>query len=268
MIRMRLVMTLVLATTVAGCAVSTQEEVAMGQQYAEQINQQLPIVTDPEIHRYINVLGDSIAGLADDRSLTWHFYVVDYKEVNAFAVPGGFIYVNRGLIERTDNLSQLAGVLGHEIGHVTERHSIEQMQSAQKLNLGVAVGCVLTGICGSDVAQAGIQIAGAAVFAKFSRDDEREADIQAIKNVIRAGISPNGIPQMFQKLLEERQRSPGGVDAWFATHPLEEERIAETSRIIQQYDPLILTGLTENTPNYTAFVARIRALPPSPTPGN
>ena len=266
MTRFKFLTTLALAGTLAACAVSTQEEVQMGAQYAEQINAQLPIITDPEVHRYINVLGDSIAGLADDRSLTWHFYVVDYKEINAFAVPGGFIYVNRGLIERTDNLAQLAGVLGHEIGHVTERHSIKQMQTAQKLNLGVAVGCVLTGVCGSQAAQAGIQVAGSAFLAKHSREDEQEADVEGVKNVIRAGIDPNGIPSMFAKLLEERRMRPAGVDAWFATHPLEEDRIAETQRIIAQYDPLILKGLTVSTPNYEAFKARLRAMPPSPTP--
>ena len=254
----------VVSITLGACAVSTADEVSMGQQYATQINQQLPIVTDPEINRYVNVLGDSIAGLADDRSLEWHFYVVDSKEVNAFAVPGGFIYVNRGLIERTDNLSQLAGVLGHEIGHVTERHSIKQMQQAQKANIGVTLACVLTRICESQAGQAAIQVGGAAVFSKFSRDDEREADEEGIKNVIRAGIDPNGVPSMFQKLLQERRTRPAGVDAWFRTHPLEEDRIEETSAMIRKYDPLILQGLTLDSPNYQAFKARLQSLPPSP----
>ena len=108
----RALMGAVLAVSAVGCGVSTQQEVQLGQDYASQINAQLPIVQDPEINRYISVLGDSIAKLSDDRSLDWHFYVVNSKEVNAFAVPGGFIYVNRGLIERADNLSMLAGVLG------------------------------------------------------------------------------------------------------------------------------------------------------------
>ena len=121
-----------LAATLTGCLASTQQEVELGQQYAAQLNQQLPLVRDAEVNRYINVLGDSIAGVADDRGLDYTFYVVDSPEINAFAVPGGFIYVNRGLIERSENLAQLAGVLGHEIGHVTERHSMEQMRSAPR----------------------------------------------------------------------------------------------------------------------------------------
>src|SRR5438105_10737783 len=107
----RILAAVLLAVTAAGCSVSTQQEVAMGAQYSQQINAQLPIVNDPEVNRYINVLGDSIARLADSRNLDWHFFVVDSKEVNAFAVPGGFVYVNRGLIERTIKMDQLDGVL-------------------------------------------------------------------------------------------------------------------------------------------------------------
>src|ERR687887_958475 len=149
----------------AACGVSTQQEVQMGQQYAQQINAQLPIVSDPEVNRYINVLGDSIAHLSDDRNLDWHFFVVDSKEVNAFAVPGGFVYVNRGLIERADKMDQLAGVLGHEIGHVTHRHTIQQMEKAQKANIGVALGCILTRVCGNQAAGALINVAGGGGFA-------------------------------------------------------------------------------------------------------
>jgi predicted Zn-dependent protease len=245
--------------------VSTQEEVQLGQSYAQQINAQLPIVTDPEINRYINVLGDSIAKLADDRQLDWTFYVVNAREVNAFAVPGGFIYINRGLIERSDNLAQLAGVLGHEIGHVTRRHSIEQMQQAQKANIGVTLACVLTSICESQAGQAAINVAGTAVFASFSRKDEEEADVEAVKNVVRAGIDPRGIPAMFQQLLEERRTSPSGVDAWFSTHPLEEDRIAKTTALIQQTVPdAILQTLIADSPNFHTFKQRVAALPAAP----
>src|SRR5688572_4421479 len=103
----KLIFGFMLAVSATACGVSTQEEVQLGAEYSAQINQQLPIVQDAEINRYVNVLGDSIANLADDRGLDYHFYIVNANEVNAFAVPGGFIYVNRGLIDRTQNLSQL-----------------------------------------------------------------------------------------------------------------------------------------------------------------
>ena len=256
-----------LVVGLTACGVSTQQEVEMGAQYSAQINAELPIVQDPELNRYINVLGDSIARLTPREDIPdWHFYIVDSKEVNAFAVPGGYIYVNRGLIERTVRMDQLAGVLGHEIGHVVKRHSIKQMQQAQGANIGVTLACVLTSVCNSQAGQAAIQVGGTALFAKFSRSDENEADEEGIRNVIRAGISPNGIPSMFQILINERSSNPGGVDSWFATHPLEEDRIAETQRMIAAYDPAILRSLATDSRNYQTFKTRLRSLPASPTP--
>jgi predicted Zn-dependent protease len=221
-------------------------------------------VSDPEINRYINVLGDSIAKLSDERNLDWRFRVVNSKEVNAFAIPGGFIYVNRGLIERADNLAMLAGVIGHEIAHVTERHAVEQMQNAQKANLGVTLACILTRVCNNQASQALLQVGGSAVFAKFSRDAEREADAKAVRYVMRAGIDPRGIPAMFRTLLEERRRQPAGVEAWFSTHPLEEERIETTEKLLSHIDPAILETLTTNTRNFEAFKGRVHDLPPAP----
>jgi len=255
------------AVTLAGCSVSTQQEVQLGTDYMTQINSQLPIIQDPEVNRYINVLGDSIARLTPRAELPWKFFVVNASEVNAFAVPGGYIYVNRGLIDRAQNLSELAGVLGHEIGHVVKRHSIKQMQQQQGAQIGVTLGCVLLNACTSDIAQAGINIAGSAIFAKFSRDDEAEADEVGIQNVVRAGISPKGIPEMFQILLDERQQNPGSVDLWFTTHPTEESRIAETQRRIDQIDPAIIRTLTYDSPRFHDFKRRVQSLPaPPPTP--
>ena len=248
----------------AACGVSTQQEVEMGQTYSQQINAQLPIISDPEINRYVNVLGDSIARLSDERNLDWRFYVVDSRDVNAFAVPGGFIYINRGLIERAQNLSMLAGVLGHEIGHVIERHSVQQMEKMQQAQIGVTLACVLTRVCENQAAGALIDVAGTAVFAKFSRDDEREADRDAITYVTRAGIDPRGIPAMFRVLLSERNRQSSAVDSWFSTHPLEEDRIAETEGLIKQIDEAIIETLTTDTQNYQEFRRRVQALPPPP----
>jgi predicted Zn-dependent protease len=266
----RLLAGVALAVTLTACGVSTQQEIEMGTQYSQQINSQLPIVQDPELNRYINVLGDSIARLTSRTDITeanaWHFYIVDSKEVNAFAVPGGFVYVNRGLIERTQRMDQLAGVLGHEIGHVVKRHSIQQMQQQQGANIGVTLACVLTSICNNQAGQAAIQVGGTALFARFSRQDEAEADEEGIRNVVRAGISPNGIPEMFQILINERQSNPSAVEGWFATHPLEEDRIAATRAIIATYDPAILRSLATDSKNYQTFKARVRSLPPSPTP--
>ena len=259
---------LALLLAAGACAINTQQEVELGANYAQQINQQLPIVQDPEINRYINVLGDSIAKLADERNLDWQFFVVNQSDVNAFAVPGGFIYINRGLIERTTVLSQLAGVLGHEIGHVTQRHSVQQMQKQQQANVGLTAVCVLApSVCNNQAAGAAIQLGGGAIFAKFSRDDESEADSVGVNFMTRAGINPNGIPEMFEILLEERNRSPGGVDAWFSTHPMEENRIANTRRIIARIDPAIIATTRMDTQGFQAFRRRVQGLPPAPRTG-
>ena len=245
----------------AACVVSTQQEVELGTQYAQQVNRQLPIVNDASVNSYINSLGNSIARVADTRGLRWRFFVVDSREVNAFAVPGGFVYINRGLIERARTMNQLAGALGHEIAHVTERHSVEQMAQAQRADLGLTLACVLTSVCQSSVGSAAIQVGGSALFAKFSRDDERQADARAVTYLIRAGIDPRGMITMFQTLMNGRRSRPTSVDAFFRTHPLEEDRIAETQVNISRISPVQLRGLTVDTPAFQQFRSRLMSRP-------
>jgi predicted Zn-dependent protease len=262
----RFIIGIAVTCSLVACGVSQQQEVQMGQEYAQQINAQLPIIQDPEVNRYINVLGDSISRLTSRKDLDWHFFIVDSKEVNAFAVPGGFVYVNRGLIERADKMDEVAGVLGHEIGHVLRRHTIKQMQKEQGANVGITLACVLTGVCSNQAASAAIQLGGGALFARFSRGDEAEADQEGFNNVVRAGISPDGMVTMFQKLLEERKTRPAGVEAWFLTHPLEEDRITAIQARINQLPPSTLASLGTDTRNFHTFKARLQSLPPSPPP--
>jgi predicted Zn-dependent protease len=248
----------------AGCGISQQQEVELGAQQSQQVNQQLPIVTDPVVNRYLNILGDSLAHVTSRADLDWHFYMVNTNDFNAFALPGGYIYVNRGVAERSDMMDQFASVLAHEIGHVVLRHSVKQMEQMQGANLGVTVACVLTSVCNSGIAQEGINVAGAAVFAKFSRDDEAQADAAGVQELVRAGINPNGMPQMFEKLLAERQSKPSGLDTWFTDHPLEEDRVAASRSQISQVNPAIIRTLTSNTQAFYDFKARVRTRPAPP----
>jgi predicted Zn-dependent protease len=248
------------------CVPGIAEEVAMGNDYAQQIERQLPIVRDPEVVRYINLLGDSIARVVDNRQLTWRFNVVDEAEINAFAVPGGHIYVNRGLIERTTNMSELAGVLGHEIAHVTQRHSMKQMAAAQRTNIGLSLGCILAPSACQGLAGTGVSAVAQLGFAKFSRDDEAEADRYGVKFVTRSGIDPRGMPSMFRILLRERDRNPGSVEGLFATHPVEESRVRATEEEIAKLDPVVLSSLTRDTPSFQAFKRRLSSLPRSARP--
>ena len=250
----------------ASCAISRQQEQQMGADYSTQIAQQLPLLTDAAVVRYITALGNSLAKVTDTQGLTWHFTVVNSREVNAFAVPGGWVYVNRGLIEQASTMSELAGVLAHEIGHITQRHTVDQMQQAQGANVGVTLLCTLTKVCDSGTGQTAINVGGSALFAKFSRTDEAEADAEAVKTTVRAGISPTGIPDMFRSLLDARKGNPSALDAFFATHPLEESRISATEALIKAYPASQLRGLTTDTRAFQTFQRRLLALPPPPAP--
>jgi predicted Zn-dependent protease len=253
------------AASAGGCAtISTQQEVQLGADYSRQINQQLPLIGDRATLQYINTLGRQLAAAADPRGIPYNFYVVNSDAINAFAVPGGHIYVNRGLIERADNVSELAGVLAHEIGHVAERHSIEQLQRAQGANtlLTILYGGILRRNPGQ-VEQVGVQAAGSAVFAGYSRDAEREADRVAVPYLVRTGYNPNGLPSFFQELLTEQQRNPSRVQQWFATHPTTQERITNVRAIIAA-TPGATGRLTTDNQAYQAFRSRVRSLTPAP----
>ena len=254
------------ATLLAACGVSQQQEVQIGQEQAAQVNQQLPILNDPVVNNYVNQLGQQIASPTPRSDLQWSFAVVNTNDVNAFALPGGFVYVNRGVLERASNESEVAAVLGHEIEHVVLRHSVKQMEQMQGANVGAAVLCTLTSVCNSGLGQAGIQAAGGLVFAKFSRTDEQQADEGGFQNVINAGINPTGMLTFFQKLLAEEQQSGGGgaTAGWFSDHPGTSDRIADVERMLSQVPQSELSRLRTNTTAFNQMKSRLAQLPPPP----
>jgi len=257
--------TVATAVLLAGCGVSTQQEVQMGQEEAQQVSAQLPMVQDAVIQNYVNQLGQRIARTTSRSDLNWQFQVVNSSVVNAFALPGGFVYVNRGVLERASNMSEVAGVIGHEIEHVVRRHSVKQMEQAQGANVGVGIACALTGICQSGIAQAAINVGGTAVFAKFSRTDEVQADEGGFNNVIRAGINPRGMYTFFQKLLaEEQQSGNGNAAAWFSDHPGTSDRIADIQRMLNSVPASQLNSLQTNDSGFSSMKSRLNQLGPAP----
>jgi beta-barrel assembly-enhancing protease len=261
---MRVLAFAALVSLAVACGVSEDQEVQLGRQNAEQINSQIPLVRDPIVTNYVRDLGLSIARTTPRADLDWQFFVVNSREVNAFALPGGFIYVNRGLIEQADKLDQLAGTIGHEIGHVVRRHAVEQMKKQTGANIGVSLACTLTHICQNAVTQVVVNAAGSALFAKYSRADEAEADSEAVVNVVAAGYDPRGIPELFQILMRERQRAPSKLDAFFASHPLEESRITATEHQIAQLDRAKLSSLEADDDSFHAFKTAVANLPAPP----
>jgi predicted Zn-dependent protease len=214
------------------CEISAAEEKAMGDAYAASIRQQLSVTSDAALTSRVEVLARRLAATSGSDYRDWRYYVVDDTLVNAFAVPGGHIFVFRGLLERARTDAEVAGVLGHEIAHVVLRHSVDQLKKRQKANILVTLFCWATGACESTVAQVAIGLGGEALFAKHSRDDERQADSAAVEYLLNAGIDPRGVPDMFRRLMEAKRANPSAVESWFSTHPLEEERIARTEALV------------------------------------
>jgi predicted Zn-dependent protease len=247
----------------SGCAISQQQEVQLGQQYAADINEQLPIVDDAAVNRYMNALGAEIAQQGD-RNLSYRFHVVNTDVVNAFAVPGGFIYVNRGLIEKASNLSELAGVVAHEIGHVEGRHSVEQLERAQTANAGLSLAYVLLGRDPSGAERAAIDVGGSLYFASHSREAENEADGMAIDLLVSAGIHPGGLVTFFEKLMADQSRTPSQLEQWFSTHPTTRERIAATEAMIAQVPESRMQGLQTDSNAFQSMKQTLRRYPAPP----
>lgn len=255
----------VACVALAGCGgISQQQEVEMGAQEAQQVNAQLPMLQDATINAYVNSLGNQLARTTSRADLDWHFAVVNTNVINAFALPGGYVYVNRGVLSHASNESELAGVLAHEIEHVVQRHSVKQMEQVNNANIGVALACTLTNVCSNQVAQAAIQVGGSAYFAKNSRADEVQADEGGFNTVMRAGINPRGMLTFFDKLLAEEQQSGGSnTISWFADHPGTQDRIADIQRMLNANSGR-LNGLRTDSNGFQSMKRRLAQLPPAP----
>lgn len=226
------------AALIAGCArnpvtgksqlalVSESQEIQMGKEASAQTLQQIGEYKDPAVQAYVSRIGKELAAKTERPNLPWEFHVVDDASVNAFALPGGFIFVTRGIMTYMNNEAELATVLGHEIGHVTNRHSVHMISQQQVAQLGLGVGSILS----PTVARLG-QVAGAGLsvlFLKYSRDAENEADLAGFRYALNDRYDVRQMANVFETLDRLGAGSEGKLPDWLSTHPSPGNRIQAT----------------------------------------
>ena len=210
--------------------ISVKDEITIGQQAQAEVRSTVPQLRDATTNRYVERLGQSLAQHASGADYPYSFTVADQPEMNAFALPGGPIWINRGILQAASHEAQVAGVLAHEIAHVAERHAASQLTKATVANgllglLGAAIGS--DGGAGGTAARAVAGFTANSVMLKFSRDHEREADREGVRIMQRAGYDPRGLVEFMELLATQRQRNPGAVEQFLSTHPAPAARVEE-----------------------------------------
>jgi predicted Zn-dependent protease len=231
--------------------VSEGQEIQMGAQYDSQVVMSIGEYSDPALKTYVADLGRRLAATSERPNLAWTFRVVDDPSVNAFAIPGGHVYITRGILAHMTNEAQLATVMGHEIGHVTARHTAQQMTQQQLAGLGLAVGSIAS----SRIAQYAGQATQAlqVMFLKFSRDDESQADQLGIRYSSRANYDSREMIHVMQMLDRIETQSGGKLPEWLATHPAPANRIEHINAILSGTQ----TDFSHATVNRESYERRI-----------
>ena len=198
---------------------SPEQDVDMGREVAKQADRELSILNDRQATTYIDALGKQLAAHAPGgEKYPFQFKIVNDKAINAFALPGGFVYINRGAIEAADNEAQIAGVMAHEIGHVVLRHGTNQVSKAYlaQAPLSILGGVLGSNSVGSVLAQLGVGFAANSILLKYSRDAERQADLMGTQTLYDTGYDPKAMVQFFEKIQAE---SKGRASEFFSDHP-------------------------------------------------
>jgi beta-barrel assembly-enhancing protease len=210
---------------IAGMSGSTEKEVAIGRQIAAQIDKEAKFIEDPVITEYVNRVGQNIV-LHSDAKVPFTIKVIDSDEINAFALPGGFFYVNKGLLLAADNEAELAGVMAHEIAHVAARHAMENQTKANLIQYGMIAGSIFLGGWPAAILQNTAGLGMMLTFMKFSRSAEEEADKLGVQYLYASGYDPNSMATMFEKLEAQNKKKPGFISKAFASHPQPPDRRA------------------------------------------
>ncbi|MDI6735092.1 MAG: M48 family metallopeptidase [bacterium] len=230
--------------------ITTPQEVAIGEKVIQQIEKENKILNNPVLTGYVNKVGQKLAEVCFRRDIDYHFKIIDSEMINAFALPGGFIYVYGGALAAMDNEAQLAAVLAHEMGHVAARHGVKQLQKAQ-------IYGALSSILLKDEKKAIAELSNMAanlVFLGYSREAEFEADKLGVHFAVQAGYDPKGMLEFFDKLKQKEKKEPGKLEVLLRTHPSTSERIG---KIESQITVIEKQDLIRNEAEFKAMIKRL-----------
>jgi beta-barrel assembly-enhancing protease len=255
-----------LAAAVLGLTlISVPEEIELGRQANTKVRKELAEFHDAATVSYVRSLGTRLVRSARGPKYPYSFAVANYREINAFALPGGPIWINRGVLHAATNESQVVGVLAHEIAHVAQRHAARQVTNGAFANWGLGLLSAMLGNSGGAATArtaAGLMTNG--IFLRFSRDDEREADRVGLQILRRAGWDGRGMVELFDILRREQKRDPSAVEVFFSTHPSPQERIEQLKSDVGRR----ATGRRDSAAFQQAKARSLKLAPPRRLPAN
>ena len=240
--------------------VSVNQEIQIGREAQSQMRRDVPAVSDSTVNRYVDSIGARLVRQASGPKYPYSFDVANYREINAFALPGGPVWIHRGALASAQNESQIAGVLAHEIAHIAQRHAASQMTKGVLANgLLSLLGAVVGNDRGGQIAQVAGGLAAQGYMLKFSRDHEREADEVGAQIMKRAGWSPLGMVEFMQILRAQAGRDPGSVQTFLSSHPAPGERVTRLQSTVNRLG----TAGTRDSQAFRQVKSRLNQLAPA-----
>ena len=239
--------------------ISVDDEIQLGKQAQQQVSKEVPQVTDAVVQSYVRTLGRRLSARAAGPRYPYSFSTANYREINAFALPGGPVWVHRGTIAAAANEAQLAAVLAHEIAHISERHAADQISKSLVANglIGL-LGAMLGNNRSAQTAQLGARVLAGGYMLKFSRDDEREADTVGAALMRRAGFDAREMTAFMETLRREQGRDPAAMEVFLSSHPAPGERA-------QRLRGTLKGGGTKDSAAFRSVKARLKRLSPAPS---
>ncbi len=256
---MKTTLMIVGAPVVALSLVSVQQEVEIGRQAQQEVKKEVPEVNDAAVTRYVSAIGRKLAANARGPKYPYSFSVANYREINAFALPGGPVWVHRGAMQAATSEAQLAGVLAHEIAHISQRHAADKITKSLVANglLGLLGAVLGNDNNGARIAQAGARVLAGSYMLKFSRDDEREADSVGATIMRRAGWDPRGMIEFMDTLRRTQGSDPGRVQVFLSSHPAPGERASRLRSTVRA------SGGRRDSAEFQRIRSRLQSMPPA-----